>query len=80
MADIGSVWASGSWSTSAWAANTWANVSTAAATAGPVWAFVNGVATPPERQSTTSQSYWAVRNGVYLVPAAVTRPRSFTKD
>jgi hypothetical protein len=69
MPDIGSVWASGSWSTSAWAANTWANASTAA-TGGmiPVWA--NGAWAGSANQTITgSQSNrWFWVNGAVITP------------
>jgi hypothetical protein len=73
VADVGSVWAAGSWSSSAWAAGAWADASTAA---------VNGVAAPPARQSTGSNGFWMVSNGTYIVPSPLiaARFRSFTKD
>jgi hypothetical protein len=69
MADIGSVWAAGSWSSSAWAANTWADASTVA-TGGMIPAWANGAWAGSANQTITgSQSnrwFWA--NGAVVKP------------
>lgn len=51
-------------------------------TGGVVWATVNGVVTPPARQTSGSQTHWMVSNGTWIVPTVkpAPRPRSFSKD
>lgn len=68
MADIGSVWAAGSWSTSAWAAGTWADASTAVAEGGPVYAVVNGVVVAPANSTTAANTHWMWVNGTTYIP------------
>jgi hypothetical protein len=80
MADIGSVWAAGSWSSSAWAANTWANASTVVASGGVVHSWANGVFTAQANQITGSQSNrWFWVNGAIVTPVTGGFP-AFPRD
>lgn len=83
MAEVGlPCWQPGVWADTVWADGVWADESTPAVTGGVVWATVNGVVTPPARQTSGSQTHWMVSNGTWIVPTVkpAPRPRSFSKD